>query len=652
MRVRAKESAEPLFLGIECGGTRTVALLVDARLRLLQRVVAGPANMRLLSEPELVRHLRSLAHAFPRPAAVGIGMAGVREGADRARVVKLAEKVWPGIPCYANHDLETALAAAEIGSRVAAVPRVIVLSGTGSCCYGRTPAGQTAKVGGWGHLLGDKGSGYEIGLRALKAVVYYYDRDGVWSRLGQRILAVRQLNEPNDLIQWAQTAGKKEIAALAVEVFRAWAKQDRIAADILAGAADSLAQDAVACAARLVERGAPVQFVLAGSVLLKQPRFAGRVGRGIRRLWPKATITPLKREGGWGAVALARRFFDDLRSARGGTQGRGLAGMNPPFGVPASTGPRVPGRLKAGLQTGSVRRRQVDQLEVRKDVGGASPFGLEELQRSPTEQRNPRSMKLDKLPLLAAIDLILREEARVPRAVLAERKKIERAIRWIAGAFRRGGRLFYVGAGTSGRLGVLDASECPPTFRTPPELVQGIIAGGHRALWESVEGAEDDAGAGADAVRFRGVRGRDVVAGIAASGRTPFVWGALREAQRAGARTILITFNPRVEIPRGMRPALVIAPNVGPEVLTGSTRLKAGTATKLILNLLTTLAMVRTGKVISNLMVDLDCRNAKLRDRAVRIVRALTGADRATAQAALEQSNWLIRKAWQRVVRR
>lgn len=652
MSERAKEPVEPLFLGIECGGTRTVALLTDARLRLLQRVVAGPANMRLLSEPELARHFRSLARAFPRPAAIGIGMAGVREGADRARVVKLAGKIWSGIPCYANHDLETALAAAETGSSVAAVPRVIVLSGTGSCCYGRTPAGQTAKVGGWGHLLGDKGSGYEIGLRALKAVVYYYDRDGVWSRLGQRILAVRQLNEPNDLIQWAQTAGKKEIAALAVEVFKAWAKQDTIATDILAGAAGSLAKDAVACAARLVERGAPVQFVLAGSVLLKQPRFAARVVRAIRRLWPKATITPLTREGAWGAVVLARRFFEDRRLASSGAPGPERIGMNLPFGVPASAGMRALNRLKAGLRTGRIRRRHADEHPGRDGVAGASLPGLEGMEHSPTEQRNPRSTKLDKLPLLAAIDLVLREDERVPRAVLEERAKIARAIRWVAGAFRQSGRLFYVGAGTSGRLGVLDASECPPTFRTPPSLVQGIIAGGHRALWESVEGAEDDAEAGADAVRFRGVRSRDVVVGIAASGRTPFVWGALYEAERVGARTILITFNPGLKIPRAMRPALVIAPNVGPEVLTGSTRLKAGTATKLILNLLTTLAMVRTGKVISNLMVDLDCRNAKLRDRAVRIVRALTGADQATAQAALEQSHWLIRKAWRRVARR
>lgn len=245
--------------------------------------------------------------------------------------------------------------------------------------------------------------------------------------------------------------------------------------------------------------------------------------------------------------------------------------------------------------------------------------------------------------------MMLREEARVPASLRKEAGKIARAIRWIAGSFRRGGRLFYVGAGTSGRLGVLDASECPPTFRTPPERVQGIMAGGRTALWESVEGAEDDRECGAAAVDHRGVTRRDVVVGIAASGRTPFVWGALDAARKRGARTVLLCFNPRLRIARRQRPDLVIAPDVGPEVLTGSTRLKAGTATKLVLNLFTTLAMVRLGKVVSNLMVDLNPSNTKLRGRAVRIVRALTGVDDKAAHAALGRAGWEIRGALRRL---
>jgi N-acetylmuramic acid 6-phosphate etherase len=260
-------------------------------------------------------------------------------------------------------------------------------------------------------------------------------------------------------------------------------------------------------------------------------------------------------------------------------------------------------------------------------------------------------MNLDKLSLHAAIRLMLGEDATIPRALLDERRKIERGVQLIVRSFRRGGRLFYVGAGTSGRLGVLDASECPPTFRTDPEMVQGVIAGGQMALWQAVEGAEDDPEAGARAMEFRGVNRRDTVVGIAASGRTPFVWGALREAKRRGASTVLLCFNPHLVIPRADRPTLVIAPRIGPEILTGSTRLKSGTATKLILNIFTTLAMVRMGKVLGNLMIDVKASNTKLRDRAVRIVRELTGAEYTKAEAALVESDWKIKPACARLGR-
>jgi N-acetylmuramic acid 6-phosphate etherase len=274
-----------------------------------------------------------------------------------------------------------------------------------------------------------------------------------------------------------------------------------------------------------------------------------------------------------------------------------------------------------------------------------SPAVVRSTRLSPTEQRNPRSRNLDKLPVRDAVALMLSEEAKVPRILLAHRRELARAVEIVARAFRRGGRLLYVGAGTSGRLAVLDASECPPTFRASPEMVQGIIAGGDAALRRSVEGAEDDDEAGAMEIAHRRVGSKDVVLGIAASGTTRFVWGALSEAKRRRATTILLCFNPFLAIPRALRPKLVIAPNLGPEVLTGSTRLKSGTATKLVLNIITTLAMVRLGKVIGNLMVDVVPGNAKLRDRAVRIFQALTGADYAEAETALAQSGWVIKDA-------
>jgi N-acetylmuramic acid 6-phosphate etherase len=288
----------------------------------------------------------------------------------------------------------------------------------------------------------------------------------------------------------------------------------------------------------------------------------------------------------------------------------------------------------------------------------ASPvIPLDVLQQSPTERRNPRSATLDTMPLARAVDLMLDEESRVPGAIAAERAAIVKVVRRVIDAFRTGGHLFYVGAGTSGRLGVLDASECPPTFRAPREQVQGIIAGGRQALWSAVEGAEDDADAGAQAIIHRNVASRDVVIGLAASGRTPFVWGALAEAGRRGAWTALLCFNPAlrtlVRRARGrFRPDIVIAPDLGPEVLTGSTRLKAGTATKQILNIVTTLAMSRTGKVIGNLMVDLNPSNLKLRDRAQRILQELTGASAGEARAALDASGWNVKPAFESIRQR
>ena len=253
-----------------------------------------------------------------------------------------------------------------------------------------------------------------------------------------------------------------------------------------------------------------------------------------------------------------------------------------------------------------------------------------------TEKRNARSRGIDRRSTLGIVDLIHAEDAGVARAVAQERKAIARAVDLIVDRFRRRGRLFYVGAGTSGRLGVLDASECPPTFGVPPTLVQGIIAGGRRALVRSVEGAEDHEADGAEAVVRKRITERDAVVGIAACGMTPFVRGALRRARRLGAATIFLTFAP--ESKKYTAADVVINPVVGPEVVTGSTRMKAGTATKLVLNTLSTAAMIRLGKVYDNLMVDLRATNVKLRDRAERIVMEVTGAGRPRARTLLKRA--------------
>jgi N-acetylmuramic acid 6-phosphate etherase len=604
---RLKETGSERLLGIEGGGTRTVAILSDDRGRLLRRVEAGPGNARLLTDRQMLSLFEKIRAQVEPPTRVAIGLAGARDAGDWMRIRNLAERVWRAAVCHATHDLDTALAAAPPCPGGEPDARVLILSGTGSCCFGRRTNGDTARIGGWGHILGDKGSGFEIGLRALKAVVFYFDRDREWSLLGRNILRVLQLNEPNDLIAWVQNAGKDEVAGLAIQVFNARGRRDRIATDILTGAAESLARDAVACAGRLGRGVGKVQFIFAGGVLRGQPWFARQVARRIEHEWPGAVCSSLAREGAWGAIELAR-------------------------GLQAS----------APSRANSLSKEKVGTKARTAGIPGGSEL-------STTERRNPRSTKLDTMPLRQGIRLMLSEDARIPAAILRESAHLEKVIGWIVRAFKSGGRLFYVGAGTSGRLGILDASECPPTFRADPEMVQGIIAGGRTAIWQAAEGAEDDPDAGARAIQHRGVSPVDVVVGIAASGRTPFVWGAIREARRLGARTVLVCFNNALQYPRGQGPHLMIAPEIGPEVLTGSTRLKSGTATKLILNMFTTLAMTKIGKVVGNLMVDLNPSNIKLRDRAIRILRELTGADCDAARAALEKSGWVVKDAWKRL---
>jgi N-acetylmuramic acid 6-phosphate etherase len=261
-----------------------------------------------------------------------------------------------------------------------------------------------------------------------------------------------------------------------------------------------------------------------------------------------------------------------------------------------------------------------------------------------TEQRNPRSTRIDELTPLEIVDLINAEDRMVAAAVHEEREQIARAIEIVVDCFRKDGRLIYVGAGTSGRLGVLDASEMPPTYRTDPSMVQGVIAGGFRALVEAQEGAEDVPEDGAAAMDERAVGSFDFVLGIASSGTTPYVHGALDRARERGARTgLLMCTYPKAEYT--LKHDVVISPLVGPEVITGSTRMKAGTATKMVLNTISTAAMVQLGKVYGNLMIDLQVTCNKLRDRGERILRETLGIDEARAAALLDGADGHVKTA-------
>lgn len=264
-------------------------------------------------------------------------------------------------------------------------------------------------------------------------------------------------------------------------------------------------------------------------------------------------------------------------------------------------------------------------------------------ERTLTEQRNPASRKLDKMSSLEIVRLMNREDRKVAAAVRREIPAIARAVGAIVEGMAKGGRLFYVGAGTSGRIGVLDAAECPPTFGTSPKLVQALIAGGRAAVTAAVEGAEDSARNAERDLRAKKLTRNDVIVGITASGTTPYVLAALRYARKRGATTVALTSNPNAPVARLVK--IVIAPRVGPEVLTGSTRLKAGTSQKMVLNMLSTAAMTQLGHAYENFMIDALPTNHKVAARAVRILQAVSGASASAVEHALRQARHNMRVA-------
>jgi N-acetylmuramic acid 6-phosphate etherase len=260
-----------------------------------------------------------------------------------------------------------------------------------------------------------------------------------------------------------------------------------------------------------------------------------------------------------------------------------------------------------------------------------------------TEQPNPNSEDIDALPTEQVLRIINADDEKVARAVAREIPRISEAVDAIVAAIRRGGRLFYIGAGTSGRLGVLDAAECPPTFNIPPDLVQGIIAGGEAALARATEATEDDPATGARNLKAHGFSTNDILVGIAASGRTPYVLGAIAAARELGALTVGISCTENSELVRAVEIPITLLP--GPEIIAGSTRLKAGTATKLVLNMLTTAAMIRLGHVYGNLMVNVQPKNTKLADRARRIISRAAGVDAKRAAELLDSAGGVVKTA-------
>ena len=570
------------ILGVEGGGTKTSWVLVEHEadaFRIIDQGKLPPSNFRLTS-PE---RLRAIFQQMPAEAdRVGMFLAGCATEEDRRLLAKLSAEVWSTSKIALGSDRDSGLAAA-----LGKADGIAVNAGTGASVTGRRGE-RIEKAGGWGHILGDAGGGYFLSLQALRFILREYDLHRGEAQFTASILRALALNSRDDLVRWAQTADKLEVASLAPVVFEAAINGDEHVMKIVEDGAGVLSEYTAAVATRL--------GLLAPKVILLGGLF--------------------QRDGVY-VHAFKRKLKKNLSDAR-----VAMSDQSPELG--------------AAWLAAEIEGRPVFSLESR----GAE---VENLARALTEQRNPRSEKLEELSAQDLVELFVEEEKFVQEALRKETASLARAVEMAAKALRKGGRLFYVGAGTSGRLGVLDASEIPPTFGAAPEVVQGIMAGGVSALHRSVEGAEDEPGGGALAIDERGVGGADILFGISASGRTPFVLGALAEAKKRGAQTILLTCNP--ERARTEAFDLEIDLATGPELLTGSTRLKAGTATKAALNIISTGAMVALGKVRGNLMIDLAISNTKLRDRAARLVAELAKCDYAEAVERLQRHNWNLRAA-------
>jgi N-acetylmuramic acid 6-phosphate etherase len=572
------------ILGLEGGGTKTDWVVIahdSGHETIADRGVLPGANLRLTSDAALMGMFAVLPHDVTH---VGVFLAGCGTEDDRARLRSLVATAWPGAQAVIGSDRDSGLATA-----FGAGDGIAVIAGTGAAVHGRKE-GRIEKAGGWGHVLGDRGGGYDLARQGLRLVLSNYDLDQTITPLAERILRELALNSLAELAGWAMEADKMSVARLAPAIFEAAKAGEREMLKTITDGAHILAEFTRAVAQRLSFEAPLVKLI--GGLFTHHPEYEALFKYRLSVLLPRATVEVCAEPGAIGAAWLA------------GGEGK------------------------------------VQSAECRaKENADAS-----ELAVATTEQSNPRSANLEALSAAEFVELFVNEESAVAEALAACRSQLAAAIDLIGAAMLKGGRLFHVGAGTSGRLGVLDASEIPPTFGASPELVQGIMAGGVTALHRAVEGAEDQPVAGAQAMIARGVRAGDVVCGITASGRTPFVLGALAQARAAGVRTILLTCNPARK--RGAEAWDVeIDLPTGPEIVTGSTRLKAGTATKVALNILSTGAMVRLGRVRGNAMVDLHISNEKLRDRGVRLVSGLLGVSSEDARERLERANWNVRAA-------
>ena len=479
------------ILGVEGGGTKTAWALVETvvptvrddpgwEFRILEQGKLQASNFRLTA----AERLRAILAELPKQIDyAGVFLAGCATAEDREALRQICLEIWPKAKIVTGSDRDSGLAAA-----LDHCDGIVVNAGSGSSVTGRR-GDRIERAGGWGHILGDAGGGYSLSMQALRLILREHDLRHAEMDFTAKILHALSLNNFDELVRWVQAADKMEIATLAPVVFEAAGAGDGRMMEIIEEGARVLCEYTEAVADRL-HLLAP-KVVLIGGLFYRDSIYTHAFRRRLKKNLPDARVTTAERAPELGAVWLATEAHDH-----------------------ATFQPQP-------------SQREIDGLAA-----------------ALTEQRNPRSQNLEKMTAHELVQLFVEEEKFVQEALRSASADLVRAIKIVTESLRNGGRLFYVGAGSSGRIGVLDASEIPPTFGAPTHLVQGVIAGGVTALHRSVEGAEDEESAGACALDERGVKRGDVVLGITASGRTPFVRGALVRAKSLGAKTILLTCNP------------------------------------------------------------------------------------------------------------
>jgi len=574
-----------MIVAIEGGATHTRAGLYDNDGTCIAEAESGASNpvacgveAAALALVELVR--RVLAGRASAPVEVWAGLAGAGAPAVQQAVAETAGRALGVQRVRVTTDLHPVLFAnAGQGSGV------LVVAGTGSAVIAKSVYGKVARIGGRGALFSDDGSAYRVAVEALRACAAMVDGLGPDTALIEQLPTAAGLKSFEDFVVWSGGAEKSAVADLARTVAAAADAGDFVARACLEEQARRLAAQAVAAVERL-NLGEGARIFMQGSLLGECERYRAAFCASVDQY-------------------IEAQF---MACSHAGHQAVYEAFQN------------------AADTTGWATCWQGGQAETAESVN------------APTEGRIASTLSLDQMDALGIVRFMNRLDAKLPGVVAVQESAVAQAVETAAKAIMAGGRIIYLGAGTSGRLGVLDASECPPTFGVPPERVVGLIAGGEQALRESVEGEEDNREAGAADLDRLAPDGRDFVVGIAASGSTPYVAAALDRAKDHGCATALVCCNPAP----AARADIMICVATGPEALAGSTRLRAGTATKMVLNIISTGAMALAGYVYQGLMVEMKPSNAKLRLRAARIVDGITGCGRESATEMLKGANWSI----------